>query len=355
MKKFFLSATLLAIILVGFILSSTSYAATKKEGLITEKDGKTYWYENGKKQGTYGDPKNITDITYGIERGREIYDPETDAWYWLDACYGGAVAKDKEVWFPYVYQSDIETGHNLEGKWVRYDKDGRMIKGEYTNKNGTYYYDNITGKMIKYFAVKTENGIDYLYYYDEVTGVMAKCTKKPYDYYSGKKVEICLEFDKNTGKCKVTNSVLKELNKLCAIEWPLYNINTNEFMTLADYLKDVADKNSTKTTRMTWGGEKVKGFYIELAENDPSRQSISAAYYYDKNGNMVKGTTINLKDAFGDEYKFTFDSNGKMTKMGSRGIKYIKLNTIIEKFDAYVYDPDPKREYFAKAPTPTEE
>ena len=38
-------------------------------------NGKDYWYENGVKQGTTG-------------RGKEIYDPDSDAWYWLDANQG---------------------------------------------------------------------------------------------------------------------------------------------------------------------------------------------------------------------------------------------------------------------------
>ena len=45
-------------------------------------NGKDYWYENGVKQGTTG-------------RGKEIYDPDSDAWYWLDAKRGGAKAVNK--------------------------------------------------------------------------------------------------------------------------------------------------------------------------------------------------------------------------------------------------------------------
>ena len=46
-------------------------------------NGKDYWYENGVKQGTTG-------------RGKEIYDPDSDAWYWLDADQGGAKAVSKD-------------------------------------------------------------------------------------------------------------------------------------------------------------------------------------------------------------------------------------------------------------------
>ncbi len=48
-------------------------------------DGKSYWYEDGVRQGTYDDPKGV--LGDGVVRGREIYDPATDAWYWLDSVY----------------------------------------------------------------------------------------------------------------------------------------------------------------------------------------------------------------------------------------------------------------------------
>mgnify|MGYP003014649496 FL=1 len=88
-------------------------------------DGKDYWYEDGVKQGTEG-------------RGKEIYDPESDAWYWLDSDANGAKAVSKDVY----QESD-------GGKWVRYDANGHMIKGWNTNSQGTYYFDLITGAMAK--------------------------------------------------------------------------------------------------------------------------------------------------------------------------------------------------------------
>jgi hypothetical protein len=125
------------------------------------------WYEDGKIQGVYGDKKNIWDTQFEkIERGREIYDPATDAWYWLDALYDGAVAKDKEVWMPYIYQ-DEKIG-STKGKWVRYDREGRMIKGWYIGKSGAiYYYDLITGAMAKGDAIIDGKA----YYFDPITGI----------------------------------------------------------------------------------------------------------------------------------------------------------------------------------------
>ena len=123
-----------------------------------------YWYEDGVKQGVYGDPKNIWDVGFGgFERGREIFDPNTNAWYWLDAIFEGAVAKNKEVWMPYVFQGD----NDPNGKWVRYDKYGEMIKGWYANDNGVYYYGKITGAMYK-----GEYVIDgKTYFFDLTTGI----------------------------------------------------------------------------------------------------------------------------------------------------------------------------------------
>ena len=75
-------------------------------------NGDKFWYEGGKRQGTTG-------------RGKEIYDPASDAWYWLDSVKNGAMAVSKDV-----YQD------SNGGKWVRYDANGHMIKGWDTNISG---------------------------------------------------------------------------------------------------------------------------------------------------------------------------------------------------------------------------
>ncbi len=117
-------------------------------------DGMKYWYEDGVLQGTEG-------------RGKEIYDPETNAWYWLDSVLGGAVAKNKDV-----YQ-ESEAGPWADradgtGKWVRYDENGYMIKGWQETEAGNYYFDTVFGTMAKGYA--TIEGIEY--YFDEATGVL---------------------------------------------------------------------------------------------------------------------------------------------------------------------------------------
>ena len=164
-------------------------------------EDKYYWYENGIRQGTYDDPKGV--IGDGTVRGREIYDPASDGWYWLDAVYDGAKACNKEVWMPYIYQNEASWGEaeieanannsgsmkqqvinfikNRYGKWVRYDANGKMVKGWYTvegadaeiyeNQVGnTYYYDYQTGLMAK--GWQNIDGKDY--YFDEQTGVLVK-------------------------------------------------------------------------------------------------------------------------------------------------------------------------------------
>ena len=103
-----------------------------------------YWYENGQRQGLEG-------------RGKEIYDPESDGWYWLDSDANGAKAVSKDVY----QESD-------GGKWVRYDANGQMIKGWNTNENGTYYFDLITGAM----AHGTVEINGKTCHFDEATGIL---------------------------------------------------------------------------------------------------------------------------------------------------------------------------------------
>lgn len=116
-----------------------------------------YWYEDGVRQGYNG---NRTDSSY---RGKEIYDPASDAWYWLDNNAYGKAAKNKDVYQPYTIQ-----GEDNIGKWVRYDKYGHMIKGWQTTTAGTYYFDLKTGAMAK--GSKTIDGKSY--YFDESTGTL---------------------------------------------------------------------------------------------------------------------------------------------------------------------------------------
>ena len=121
-------------------------AATTEESATTPENGwsadSMYWYENGVLQGTEG-------------RGKEIYDPASDAWYWLDAADNGKKAVSKDVY----QESD-------GGKWVRYDENGHMVKGWNLNTDGLYYFAPVTGEMLK----ETVNINGASYQFDGVTG-----------------------------------------------------------------------------------------------------------------------------------------------------------------------------------------
>lgn len=101
------------------------------------------------KQGAYGDPLNVW--YENTERSREIYDPGTNTWYWLDALYGSALAECKEVFSPYIYQGEVSG--STGGKWVKYDSNGHMIKGLYiSGDDKIYVFHQVTGAMTKGFA-----------------------------------------------------------------------------------------------------------------------------------------------------------------------------------------------------------
>ena len=121
-------------------------AATTEESATTPENGwsadSMYWCENGIKQGLEG-------------RGKEIYDPASDPWYWLDAADNGKKAVSKDVY----QESD-------GGKWVRYDENGHMVKGWNLNTDGLYYFAPVTGEMLK----ETVNINGASYQFDGVTG-----------------------------------------------------------------------------------------------------------------------------------------------------------------------------------------
>ena len=124
----------------------------EKNGWV-EENGKKYWYENGVKQGTEG-------------RGKEIYDPDSDAWYWLDAVQGGAMTVSKDVYQESAAGQWADKPDGT-GKWVRYDENGHMVKGWQTTDKGTYYFDLITGAMAK--GTGDIDGVPCAF--DEYTGI----------------------------------------------------------------------------------------------------------------------------------------------------------------------------------------
>ena len=211
-------------------------------------NGKDYWYENGVKQGTTG-------------RGKEIYDPDSDAWYWLDANQGGAKAVSKDV-----YQE------SNGGKWVRYDANGHMIKGWDTNDDGTYYFDLITGAMTKGDA--TIDGLPCSF--DTVTGIGLNCAwkrinGKDYWYEGGKRQG----YDPNNAAYRG-----KEIYDPASNGW--YWLDNVQQGAKA-VSKDVYQESSGgKWVRYDANGQMIKGW----------NTNADGTYYFDPiTGAMAKGTT----------------------------------------------------------------
>lgn len=110
--------------------------------------GEKYWYDNGI-----------------MARDKEVYDSETNAWYWFDA--DGTMARDKDAFIP-------TNPERTQGKWVRYNDNGGMIKGEDFRYGGWYWFDPVTGEMIKGFVHIPVDGDAQgkWVYYDDINGQM---------------------------------------------------------------------------------------------------------------------------------------------------------------------------------------
>ena len=211
-------------------------------------NGKDYWYENGVKQGTTG-------------RGKEIYDPDSDAWYWLDANQGGAKAVSKDV-----YQE------SNGGKWVRYDANGHMIKGWDTNDDGTYYFDLVTGAMTKGDA--TIDGLPCCF--DTVTGIGLNCAwkrinGKDYWHEGGKRQG----YDPNNAAYRG-----KEIYDPASNGWYwLDNVQQGAKAVSKDIYQE---SSGGKWVRYDANGQMIKGW----------NTNADGTYYFDPiTGAMAKGTT----------------------------------------------------------------
>ncbi len=168
-KKLVLAAASMAFaaVLTAALPAKVQAAYTDDNGHTYEwikgEDGKMYWYEDGVKQGTEG-------------RGKEIYDPESDAWYWLDAEFGGAMAVSKDTYQEskagkYAASVVLDEHGNFDyeqstGKWVRYDSEGHMIKGWCTGSGEK------AQPVVDYVSAAVAG--DDIYYFDETYGTMAK-------------------------------------------------------------------------------------------------------------------------------------------------------------------------------------
>ena len=138
----FLKMMTIAVAVAAFTWAAPAFAAPQN-GWV-ESGGERYWYDNGV-----------------MARDKQVYDPASDAWYWFDA--DGTMATDKDVFIP------VSNEDRSRGKWVRYDAEGHMVKGEDYRYGGWYYFDPITGAMCKGWRTLPDGR---RVYYDDVTGQM---------------------------------------------------------------------------------------------------------------------------------------------------------------------------------------
>ncbi len=78
-----------------------------------------------------------------------------------------------------MYQDEVPG--STKGKWVRYDENGKMIKGWYAEGTKVYYYDLVTGAMSKGSIFDpVDDSTWYLpYFFDEIDG-----TARSYEAFS---------------------------------------------------------------------------------------------------------------------------------------------------------------------------
>lgn len=132
----------------GLTVIPTEDVTSSYTGWASDKAGERYWYD------------------YGVmARDKEAYDPESDAWYWFDS--DGTMAHSKDAFIP------VAGTNRQQGKWVRYDENGHMVKGEDYRYGGWYDFDKITGEMAKGMCWVSSNGGKWVYY-DVINGQMAK-------------------------------------------------------------------------------------------------------------------------------------------------------------------------------------
>ena len=117
-------------------------------GWFSAPDGTRYWRECGV-----------------VAVSKAFYDTSTNAWYWADA--DGTIATNKDVFIP------VSNENGAGGKWVRFDENSRMVKGEDCRNGDWYYFDETTGEMARGFKSFATGGSKTVFY-DYSTGVMQK-------------------------------------------------------------------------------------------------------------------------------------------------------------------------------------
>ena len=294
-RKLKLISDVVSAAMLAGMLTPLSVLAAPEGGFGWEEvDGKYYWYEEGVKQGLEG-------------RGKEIADPATGEWYWLDSVDGGKMATDKDLyqessagqWAENFVEGDWEAS---TGKWVRYDIDGHMVKGWYENENGTYYFDLTYGTMAKgYAAIEGQE-----YYFNTETGVKERelgSVPEGNGWKTVDGVEYWYENGIRQGYSIDTSYRGKEIYDPDSDAWYwLDNIDEGKKAVSKDvYQESEADDAGTigKWVRYDAKGHMVKGWSTNA----------DGTYYFDPvYGTMAKGTVVI------DGQEYTFDEGSGILK-----------------------------------------
>lgn len=218
-----------------------------------DEQGNRYWYDHGV-----------------MARSKQIYDPGSNAWYWIDA--DGTMARSKDVYIPDQF------------KWVRYDANGHMIKGEHAQGGNWYYFDPVTGAMVK-GMVFLSNGGKWVYY-DPVTGVM----HHGLSYIDG----AWYYFDRYTGKMAHRMAYVPEWNAF-------------------KYFDDVTGRWNIGEESADWTASSQEGNYPNLATvpNLNIAVSIAQQQVYVRSGNAVIYAMIASTGLHDSTPRGTYRVNGR--------------------------------------------
>ncbi len=300
-----------------------------------EEDGKMYWYENDVKQGY--------DANNPDYRGKEIFDPGSNAWYWLDNVQGGAKAVSKDVY----QESQADDAGNM-GKWVRYDAEGHMIKGWNTNESGTYYFDPVYGTMYK--GWRNINGVDYRF--DDATGILQESTGGVEGNANGWRTIDGVEFWYENGVRQGTEGRGKEIFDPGSNAWYwLDSIDGGKKAVSKDvYQESQADDagNMGKWVRYDANGHMIKGwdgdYYFDPVYGTMAKgyKTIDGkSYYFDEKTGICQGeievnNTLSWHQTEACDYndngtirsysKYEYDNNGNTVKslyyQGNKAVTY---------------------------------